>query len=177
MYLYDDLIPGNRVPPFLVVSITSYTNRSTTCCISIVGPSLFKSTSEDDQVSRLVNWQALVPLWDVLNHVSGECNVRLLHDEEQGALQMIATTAIPSGGRLPCTPYHKLRLFGCMNQQSTSCICKGHAVIQCCDSPHFRRERGRLCVSVSLSVSVVVCRGKRGLQMDTMELSALACET
>jgi hypothetical protein len=35
--------------------------------------------------------QAMVPLWDALNHVTGRCNVRLHHDEDDECLQMIAT--------------------------------------------------------------------------------------
>lgn len=45
-------------------------------------------------------FQALVPLWDSLNHVSGQRNVRLHHDEEKGELQMIATKSIAVGEEL-----------------------------------------------------------------------------
>ena len=38
-----------------------------------------------------LHMQAMVPLWDALNHVTGRCNVRLHHDEEDECLQMIAT--------------------------------------------------------------------------------------
>ncbi len=44
----------------------------------------------------------MVPLWDMLNHVTGRCNVRLHHDEEAGSLQMIATAAVGAGGALSC---------------------------------------------------------------------------
>jgi hypothetical protein len=38
--------------------------------------------------------QAMVPFWDVLNHVTGRANVRLHHCERGGGLQMIATRDI-----------------------------------------------------------------------------------
>lgn len=41
--------------------------------------------------------QCLVPLWDALNHVTGEANVRLAHDSERGRLLMIATQNIVAG--------------------------------------------------------------------------------
>ena len=44
--------------------------------------------------------QAMVPLWDSLNHITGRCNVRLHHDEDAEALQMIATAPIPKGAEL-----------------------------------------------------------------------------
>ena len=42
----------------------------------------------------------MVPLWDLLNHVTGSCNVRLHHDAALGCLQMIATRAIAAGEEL-----------------------------------------------------------------------------
>lgn len=36
-------------------------------------------------------FQALVPLWDALNHKTGQANVSLKHCPDQGALQMVAT--------------------------------------------------------------------------------------
>jgi len=42
-------------------------------------------------------YQALVPAWDALNHVSGRRNVRLAHDAASGALRMVATRAIAAG--------------------------------------------------------------------------------
>ena len=44
--------------------------------------------------------QCLVPLWDALNHVTGQANVRLAHDAEAGGLQMIATRSITRGEEL-----------------------------------------------------------------------------
>lgn len=38
--------------------------------------------------------QAMVPMWDALNHVTGRANVRLHHCERSGSLQMIATQDI-----------------------------------------------------------------------------------
>ncbi|KAF8073173.1 SETD6 [Scenedesmus sp. PABB004] len=45
-------------------------------------------------------YHAMVPVWDLLNHVTGAANVRLHHDAERGALQMIATAAIPAGAEV-----------------------------------------------------------------------------
>lgn len=42
----------------------------------------------------------MVPLWDLLNHVTGACNVRLHHDAAAGCLQMVATCAITCGEEL-----------------------------------------------------------------------------
>jgi SET domain-containing protein 6 len=43
-------------------------------------------------------YQALVPVWDALNHVSGRVNVRLAHDKGGGGvLRMVATRAIAPG--------------------------------------------------------------------------------
>lgn len=42
-------------------------------------------------------YQALVPIWDAVNHVTGRCNTRLHHCAKTGALQMIAEAAVPSG--------------------------------------------------------------------------------
>lgn len=36
-------------------------------------------------------FQALVPLWDALNHRTGQVNVSLKHCLDQGTLQMVAT--------------------------------------------------------------------------------------
>lgn len=38
--------------------------------------------------------QAMVPMWDALNHVTGRANIRLHHCERSGSLQMIATQDI-----------------------------------------------------------------------------------
>ena len=45
-------------------------------------------------VHELLVLQAMVPMWDALNHVTGRANVRLHHCERSGSLQMIATQAI-----------------------------------------------------------------------------------
>ena len=42
-------------------------------------------------------FQAMVPVWDAVNHVTGHCNTRLHHCAESGALQMIATAHIAKG--------------------------------------------------------------------------------
>ena len=57
--------------------------------LSIV--SAYAFTLGDDQ------FQGLVPMWDMLNHVTGQVNVRLHHDQANGALQMIATHDIAQG--------------------------------------------------------------------------------
>uniref|UniRef100_A0A0G4I151 SET domain-containing protein n=1 Tax=Chromera velia CCMP2878 TaxID=1169474 RepID=A0A0G4I151_9ALVE len=41
-------------------------------------------------------YQAMVPFWDMLNHVTGRVNVRLHHCEETDQLQMIASKDIPA---------------------------------------------------------------------------------
>lgn len=56
----------------------------------------FKTLKYIETCSAVV--QAMVPLWDMLNHVTGMCNVRLHHNEVAGALEMIATAAVPAGG-------------------------------------------------------------------------------
>ena len=58
-----------------------------------------------------------VPLWDMLNHVTGKCNVRLHHSQKQGVLQMIATQPIKQGEELinnygPLSDAELLRRFG-----------------------------------------------------------------
>ncbi len=60
-----------------------------TWALSIVSSYAF--TLGDDQ------FQGLVPMWDMLNHVTGMVNVRLNHDGSKGLLQMIATQDIPAG--------------------------------------------------------------------------------
>jgi SET domain len=42
----------------------------------------------------------MVPLWDLLNHVTGKCNVRLHHHAKAECLQMIATAPIAQGEEL-----------------------------------------------------------------------------
>ena len=42
-------------------------------------------------------FQAMVPMWDALNHITGRANVRLHHCARTGALQMIATRRIQAG--------------------------------------------------------------------------------
>ena len=44
----------------------------------------------------------MTPLWDALNHVTGEANVRLNHCKESGDLQMISTRAIAAGAEVLC---------------------------------------------------------------------------
>ncbi|GAX84660.1 hypothetical protein CEUSTIGMA_g12081.t1 [Chlamydomonas eustigma] len=43
------------------------------------------------------HYQAMVPIWDALNHVTDAKNVRLHHNERRGVLQMIATQDILVG--------------------------------------------------------------------------------
>jgi len=42
----------------------------------------------------------MVPIWDLLNHVTGKVNVSLSHDEASGQLQMIALRHIAAGEEL-----------------------------------------------------------------------------
>lgn len=44
--------------------------------------------------------QGMVPLWDALNHVTGKANVRLHHDADLGALQMLSTRYVRAGDEL-----------------------------------------------------------------------------
>ena len=48
-------------------------------------------------------YQALVPFWDALNHVTGRANVRLHHCAKSGSLQMLATRRIEAGEQV-CRP-------------------------------------------------------------------------
>ncbi|GLC35928.1 hypothetical protein PLESTB_000520300 [Pleodorina starrii] len=45
-------------------------------------------------------YQAMVPVWDLLNHITGRVNVRLYHCAKRHLLQMIATRDIPRGQEL-----------------------------------------------------------------------------
>lgn len=63
-----------------------------------------------------------VPLWDMLNHITGECNVRLHHSSKQQALQMITTQFIKQGDEIinnygPCSDSELLRRFGFVEAQ------------------------------------------------------------
>ncbi|KAL3144369.1 hypothetical protein ABBQ32_004124 [Trebouxia sp. C0010 RCD-2024] len=67
-------------------------------------------------------FQAMVPLWDMLNHVTGQCNVRLHHSSKHEALQMITTKPIKQGDEIinnygPCSDSELLRRFGFIEQQ------------------------------------------------------------
>lgn len=58
-----------------------------------------------------------VPVWDMLNHITGCCNVRLHHSSKQAALQMIATQAVAAGEEVvnnygPLSDAELLRRFG-----------------------------------------------------------------
>eukprot|EP00879_Flechtneria_rotunda_P024936 GHRR01026463.1.p1 GENE.GHRR01026463.1~~GHRR01026463.1.p1 ORF type:complete len:411 (+),score=150.34 GHRR01026463.1:832-2064(+) len=45
-------------------------------------------------------YQGMVPVWDLLNHITGKVNARLHHDADRGVLQMIATEGIPKGAEV-----------------------------------------------------------------------------
>jgi SET domain-containing protein 6 len=36
------------------------------------------------------HYQGMVPVWDLLNHITGAMNVKLHHDAERGVLQVCA---------------------------------------------------------------------------------------
>jgi hypothetical protein len=62
-------------------------------------------------------FQALVPIWDALNHITGKKNVRLHHDKKKNALQMIAISDIQTGQELvndygPLSNSELLRAYG-----------------------------------------------------------------
>lgn len=63
------------------------------------------------------HYSGLVPVWDLLNHVTGSSNVRLHHDKRRSVLQMIATTDIPPGNEVinnygPLSSSELLRGYG-----------------------------------------------------------------
>ncbi|MEW5303238.1 MAG: hypothetical protein WDW36_005946 [Sanguina aurantia] len=68
-------------------------------------------------------FQAMIPYFDALNHVTGMCNVRKHHEEGKkrkgGVLQLIATKAIPKG-KLAC---------GVLQLIATKAIPKGSEVV------------------------------------------------
>ena len=72
-------------------------------------------------------FQAMVPMWDALNHITGEANVRLHHCPRTGALQMIATRPIrahqqvmPVAGRT--STIHLSTAGGCMPASPTFAV-------------------------------------------------------
>jgi hypothetical protein len=76
------------------------------CCLTcacmrshpLLGHRAMHCSSPRGRVSSAL--QGMVPMWDLLNHVTGRCNVRLHHDAQQHCLQMIATAPIPAGTEL-----------------------------------------------------------------------------
>ncbi|KAK9840616.1 hypothetical protein WJX81_004608 [Elliptochloris bilobata] len=75
-------------------------------------------------------FQAMVPLWDALNSVTGRANVRLHHCARSASLQMIATQGIAQGeevincyGRL--SPGELLRRYGISEPGPSLCRYKG----------------------------------------------------
>lgn len=59
------------------------------------------AAGEASTVSAMqLSMQAMVPLWDLLNHVTGKANVRLNHDAKRGCLQMLTTQAVAKGAEL-----------------------------------------------------------------------------
>jgi len=77
----------------------------------------------DQQAPSCVRHQSVlfsslqVPVWDMLNHVTGKCNVRLHHSAKRGTLQMIATKSIKLGQEIinnygPLSDSELLRRFG-----------------------------------------------------------------
>jgi SET domain-containing protein 6 len=44
------------------------------------------------------HYQGMVPVWDLLNHITGAVNVKLHHDPECGVLQVCAVQLAKSDG-------------------------------------------------------------------------------
>lgn len=83
-----------------------------------------------------------VPVWDMLNHITGHCNVRLHHNSRKGALQMITTQPVAKGGELvnnygPLSDSELLRRFGFIEPQANphnGCKLPLAVVMQACYS-------------------------------------------
>lgn len=63
-----------------------------------------------------------VPVWDMLNHITGQCNIRLHHSSKRGALQMITIKPVNKGEELvnsygPLSDSELLRRFGFIEAQ------------------------------------------------------------
>ena len=63
-----------------------------------------------------------VPVWDMLNHITGQCNIRLQHSSKRGALQMITIKPVNKGEELvnsygPLSDAELLRRFGFIEAQ------------------------------------------------------------
>jgi hypothetical protein len=86
--------------------------------------------------------QAMVPMWDALNHVPGQANVRLRHSARRGALQMVATAAVSAGNEL----------INCYGELCNAELLRRYAFVvtglnphACCQVlGHQRKGRGRL---------------------------------
>lgn len=68
-------------------------------------------------MKEIVMMALQVPVWDMLNHITGRCNVRLHHSSRKGALQMITTKSVEKGDELvnnygPLSDSELLRRFG-----------------------------------------------------------------
>lgn len=100
----------------------------------------------------------MVPVWDLLNHVTNESNVRLHHDATQGCLQMIATQAIASGCQVINNfgdHSNGMLLLKCASSQLHDARCSScHAVhvLDCSRSPecHCQHYDEACCVMLPL---------------------------
>lgn len=93
-----------------------------------------------------------VPVWDMLNHITGQCNVRLHHNSRKGALQMITACAIAKGEELvnnygPLSDSELLRRFGFVEPRANpnnGCELPLAMLLQACRSkceiPHTEAE-------------------------------------
>jgi len=66
--------------------------------------SLYVKQTRQRGVDLFRSLQAMVPMWDALNHVTGRANVRLHHCERSSTLQMIATADISVGQEVLSCP-------------------------------------------------------------------------
>ncbi len=101
-------------------------------------------------------FQAMVPMWDALNHITGHANVRLHHCARKGALRMIATCLITKG--------EQVRPRGCIAIQYTS-----HSCLLCfhymnLSAVHFAYGPRDTCSPcILLALTLTLCAGDQQL--------------
>ena len=65
--------------------------------LQVHGPIQLSASTSANQCLSADICLVQVPLWDMLNHVTGKCNVRLHHSQKRGVFQMFATQPIKQG--------------------------------------------------------------------------------
>ncbi len=109
--LYSFTILMTSKPPFAGKACTVWRtcqdrHGACTCTVFIRGPHCSFLLSEAEARRLPGRYQAMVPTWDAVNHVTGQCNTRLHHCAESGALQMIATAPILKGQQVHARPHN-----------------------------------------------------------------------